>query len=171
MPKKAYLVGFATLTRIVIDVPEGIDPLECKDGASEDKWREIVRAAREKMAASIGDYLNGDNCDRLEEDTECPFGTLQEDGEISVLDKLLEKYKGKIPVEELPGGDAPSWTFVFDDNDCATLVLTEISMTGKEIFFDWRAPGYRHTETLNEMPAYRLNYVIESLKGCCTETN
>lgn len=76
MPKKAFLVGFGPLTRIVVDVPEGYNPAE--DGDVTDG---IIRAAREKMLSDAANYLCGDNCDCLEEDTECPFGTLQEDGE------------------------------------------------------------------------------------------
>ena len=74
MPKKAFLVGFAPQTRIVVDVPEGYNPAE--DGDVTDR---IIREARAKMLSDAANYLCGDNCDRLEEDTECPFGAFEDD--------------------------------------------------------------------------------------------
>lgn len=73
MPKKAYLVSFAPMTRVIMDVPDGVDPRECESGISEEKWHEIVRKAREQMARNLEDYLCGDNCDSMEEDVECPY--------------------------------------------------------------------------------------------------
>lgn len=74
--KKAYLVSFAPMTRVVIDVPEGVNPEEMADGISREKFNEAVRKAREQMAENLGDYLYGENVDVFEEDVECPYGTL-----------------------------------------------------------------------------------------------
>lgn len=81
MPKKAFLVEFAPRTRVIVDIPDDVDPCEKTDGVPMDKWHEIVRAARDKMARDIGDYLYGDNVSEIIEDTECPFGTFSEDNE------------------------------------------------------------------------------------------
>lgn len=71
MSKKAFLVGFAPLTRIVIDVPEGFN------AADADTFPEvrdsIIAAARERIVSLASEKLDGDNCDRLEEDVECPY--------------------------------------------------------------------------------------------------
>lgn len=69
MQKKAFLVGFAPLTRVIVEVPDDFS----EDTLNDYQRADIVRAAREKMTQDIGDYLCGDNCDILEQDHECPY--------------------------------------------------------------------------------------------------
>lgn len=64
--KKAFLVGFSPMTRIVVDIIEGEDGEFTRD--------KIIIAAREQMMEnSIADYINGENCDLLEEDLDQPY--------------------------------------------------------------------------------------------------
>ena len=70
MEKIAYLVNFAITTRVVVD-----------DDADD---RDIARTAIEKLTTAmvedgIGSYLCIDNLGEIEEDTECPYGTFEED--------------------------------------------------------------------------------------------
>lgn len=71
MPKKAFLVGFAPLTRVVVDVPEDFNPDNAD--ASPEIRDSIIAAARERIVSLAAEKLDGDNCDRLEEDLECPY--------------------------------------------------------------------------------------------------
>lgn len=64
--KRAFLVGFCPMTRVVIDVE---NPLNL----TEDEERQISVAAREQMADNLGDYLNLDNVDEIREDEELPY--------------------------------------------------------------------------------------------------
>lgn len=68
MTKKAFLVGFCPMTRVVADVPDDFDGnLDSPEG------EKIIEAAREQIMADPSNYLYGENCDRLEEDLECPY--------------------------------------------------------------------------------------------------
>lgn len=71
MPKKAFLVGFAPLTRVVVDVPEDFNPDNAD--ASPEIRNSIIAAARERIVSLAAEKLDGENCNRLEEDLECPY--------------------------------------------------------------------------------------------------
>ncbi len=66
MEKKAFLVYFAPIIRVV---------------ASADTDEEtIVEMAINKMfKVGIEQFINTDNCDGVEEDIECPYGTFKND--------------------------------------------------------------------------------------------
>lgn len=65
--KKAYLVSFSPVTRIVIDVQD--DSLE-----DPQEFALAVRTARQQMIENgIDNYLDGDNIDEIVLDEECPY--------------------------------------------------------------------------------------------------
>lgn len=70
MAKTAYLFTFHPTTRVVADP----DDFRCE----EDFYDYITAKAREQMEKDLANYLLGDNGE-YEEDTECPFGTLNND--------------------------------------------------------------------------------------------
>ena len=83
MAKKALLVEFLPMTRIIVDIP---------DGQYVDEWvdkhvDEVVKKARGNMLKAIDEYLIGDNM-AVYEDTEIPDGELSND--------LLEEKKGGV---------------------------------------------------------------------------
>lgn len=70
MSKKAFLVSFSPMTRVIVDM-EGTEDEILDDPY---KYAEIVRTARAQIIEhGIADYLNGDNIDEIKEDTECPY--------------------------------------------------------------------------------------------------
>lgn len=64
--KKAFLVSFAPMTRVVVDVED--ETLEDLDD-----FHKVIIAARNHMLENIGDYLTGDTCDNIILDEECPY--------------------------------------------------------------------------------------------------
>ena len=80
MTKKAYLVTFATTTRVTVDVPEDFDVHDCSLILEEHKkaWDSIVKEARENILENPENYLYGDNVE-IEEDKECPYGEFEGD--------------------------------------------------------------------------------------------
>lgn len=71
--KKAFLVSFSPMTRVVVDVPD--DFLEDEFTLMDDMTRaKVIRSARERMIENgIDEYLNGDNIDTIELDEEMPY--------------------------------------------------------------------------------------------------
>lgn len=68
--KKAFLVEFSIMTRIIMDV-ENDDSDPNLDSLL---FSKAIRLARSRMTDNgIGDYINGDSCVSIEEDTDCPF--------------------------------------------------------------------------------------------------
>jgi hypothetical protein len=67
MAKYAFLISFTPMTRVVVDVE---DP-ELKDIKEQMK---VLEVAQQKMREAIKDYLNFDNLEILELDTEIPYG-------------------------------------------------------------------------------------------------
>lgn len=68
MAKKAFIVGFCPQTRVVVNVPDNYDgEFNSLTGM------EIIKTASEKIMSDPANYLYGDNCDRLDEDIECPY--------------------------------------------------------------------------------------------------
>jgi hypothetical protein len=72
MAKKAFLVAFSPMTRVVIDVDT--DPHEC-----DYTFGQVVRQARDQIRGDIGDYINGDNVEFIQEDEECPYDPKTDD--------------------------------------------------------------------------------------------
>lgn len=71
--KKAFLVSFTPMTRVIVDVPEDFlsDEFESID---EFVYAKIVAAARERIIENgISDYLNGETVDSVELDEEMPY--------------------------------------------------------------------------------------------------
>jgi len=71
--KRAFLVSFAPMTRVIVDVNEDLlnDEFELQDDFEIAK---VIKAAREQMIANgIEEYLNGDNLDTIELDEEMPY--------------------------------------------------------------------------------------------------
>lgn len=78
MSKKAFLVSFSPMTRVVVDVEEkeGEDVLD-----DPYQYAKIIREARAQIVENgIDEYLNGDSLDQIVEDIECPY-TEEEDEE------------------------------------------------------------------------------------------
>ncbi len=67
--KKAIIVEFTPMTRLIIEIPEG-ESLDQWLGEKEN-LRKVSRMARARMAAAIGDYLCIDNLD-VKEDINFP---------------------------------------------------------------------------------------------------
>ena len=72
MAKTAYLFTFHPTTRVVAD------PNDFKN--ENDFFNHLATKAREQMEKDLANYLYGENGE-YEEDTECPFGTFNEDKE------------------------------------------------------------------------------------------
>lgn len=71
--KKAFLVSFDVMTRVVIDVPEGAS---VEDIENDDKlFDQLVSQARDHVLEDPFNYLCGDNLSETQEDEECPYGT------------------------------------------------------------------------------------------------
>lgn len=73
--KTAYLVDFSIRTRVVVDMPSR----RWKDLSDEDFLR-IAKAASEHLTELIrkgDDVFNIDNLTEVNEDIECPAGTLE----------------------------------------------------------------------------------------------
>ena len=64
--KKAFLVSFTLMTRVVVDIKEGLlNPYD---------YSKIISAARENIIYNgIDDYLNGDTIDEIRLDEELPY--------------------------------------------------------------------------------------------------
>lgn len=76
MSKKAFLVCFNPMTRVVVDVRDDLE-IDILDDPYE--FAKIVRAAREQMCENtIAEYLNGENIDEIKEDTECPYNEIED---------------------------------------------------------------------------------------------
>lgn len=69
MAKKAFLVTFSTMTRVIVDVAD--ETLEDKED-----FNKVVREAREKISLDVADYLTEDNCYEAKLDVECPYDPL-----------------------------------------------------------------------------------------------
>ena len=69
--KKAYLVEFAPMTRVIVE----------DTGNEEDMENKAVEKAAEWIRLHPGDYIYGDNLMEVREDTECPYGSLKWDKE------------------------------------------------------------------------------------------
>ncbi len=73
MAKKAFLVGFSTLTRVIVDVED--ETLE----NDMDHAKVIYAARTQMMENSIADYINGETCDRIDLDEEMPYNPEDDD--------------------------------------------------------------------------------------------
>lgn len=78
MAKKAYLVYFSIGTRVIAE-----DELENN---------ELIIKARNKILKDPGDYICGDNCDSVEEDTECPYDPTTEENELNNQLKTITEW-------------------------------------------------------------------------------
>ena len=72
MAKKAFLVSFCPMTRVVIDCD---DP----DNLTAQEQDELVAKAREQILKYADEKLDGDNIDEVRIDDECPYGTFSEE--------------------------------------------------------------------------------------------
>lgn len=70
MIKKAYLVTFMIATRVVTEKEE--DP-----NNNVEAWNDVVSSACENLYMQAPDY--GDCVDTIDEDTECPYGTYEDE--------------------------------------------------------------------------------------------
>ena len=80
--KKAFLVRFDLQTRVIADVPEGFSPNDCNliIPEHEEAFSSIVEKAVNNIMDIPYNYLYNENAE-VEEDTECPYGTLEEEEE------------------------------------------------------------------------------------------
>lgn len=75
--KKAYLVTYTVMTRVVADVSEDFDPNDINlmlDSHNRD-YNNIVSEAFNHIDSDTKGYLVDPE---IEEDTECPYGTLED---------------------------------------------------------------------------------------------
>lgn len=72
--KKAYLVKFDLMTRVIADVPKDFDPNDCNLMIPEHKeaFHSIVKEAVDKILDAPYLYLYDENAE-ITEDTECPY--------------------------------------------------------------------------------------------------
>lgn len=80
--KTAFLVDFDPRTRVVVEVPENFSLDKSWEEMTEEErtaFDNIIETARRQILANPQEYLTGDNLCQIEEDTECPFGTFDED--------------------------------------------------------------------------------------------
>jgi len=68
MAKKAFLVSFCPMTRVVIDC-------EDSDNLTAQEQDELVATARDQILKYADEKLDGDNIDEVRIDDECPYGT------------------------------------------------------------------------------------------------
>ena len=79
MGKVALLVDFNPRTRVVVDIPDGMNTNEWIENP--DNFDLVAKTAREQMLENqVEDYLSGENM-YWEEDMECPYGSLSFDNE------------------------------------------------------------------------------------------
>lgn len=65
--KRAFLVGFSPMTRVIVDV-------EDETLKNEYEFAKVVTAAREQIIKNgIADYLNSESVDEIVLDTECKY--------------------------------------------------------------------------------------------------
>ena len=64
--KRAFLVSFSPMTRVVIDV-------ENEEDLSEDEQFEAMKVAREQIRDGFYDYFSMDNIEEVKPDIDCPF--------------------------------------------------------------------------------------------------
>ena len=69
--KKAFLVDFIMTTRVVVDVPDGMDT-DAEDNLA-------IQTAYKKIDDNLYDYFTESSCFGVEQDIECPAGTFKED--------------------------------------------------------------------------------------------
>jgi hypothetical protein len=67
--KTSFLVTFAPMTRVVVEVA---DP----ENITESELEAIAEAARNKILEHPEQYVTDENIDGIGLDTECPYGTL-----------------------------------------------------------------------------------------------
>lgn len=65
--KKAVLVTLSVTTRVIVDVDD-------KNKLSENEEQYAIEQAIDNVASDPYGYLTGDNLEKIEEDTEVPFG-------------------------------------------------------------------------------------------------
>jgi len=63
--KKAVLVSFSIMTRVVVDNPSDVPSSQIEDAA--------IKKALEKIRKDPYSYITGDNCDEVSDDTEDPY--------------------------------------------------------------------------------------------------
>jgi|GEM_PF-6068327 len=76
MPKKAVLVTLETMVRVVVDLPEGVEP------DSDEAFDVVSKAAIENIRSAVyetPDYPYPENITEITEDLEIPYGEAPED--------------------------------------------------------------------------------------------
>ena len=68
--KKAYLVRFEVVTRVVVDIPDNLSRANQEEETAE---QGIVKAQENFRKNGIPEYINIDNLVDFEEDTEVPY--------------------------------------------------------------------------------------------------
>lgn len=76
MAKVAFLVDYSIRTRVIVDIPDDVNPTEIKD--NDPVWEKIVETANEDVKTDPSVFCY-DNVMQIEEDMECPFGTFEFD--------------------------------------------------------------------------------------------
>ena len=79
MGKVALLVDFNPRTRVVVDIPDGMDTNEWIENPN--NFDIVAKTARKQILENqVEGYLSGENM-YWEEDMECPYGSLSMDNE------------------------------------------------------------------------------------------
>lgn len=167
--KKAFLVGFTPLTRVVMDVPTDFEPVHHPGIA-----KEIIAKAREQIIENAPDKLNLENCDRLEEDTECPYDEKRDKANEDIIREVVREF-GKDGILE-DDGDTLSdiqWSFLYTvlgNTDGDDFALKSIKASELDIKFFWQAcsSDAELTYSLDEMERDCLQYIAEQLKDSFT---
>lgn len=142
MNKIALLVEFSPRTRVVVSVPDGMTVEQWLE--DNNNYDSLVQEARNNMLKGINDYLSGENMN-WEEDTECPFGSLNSDKPESPSRKLLYKLRdkceehikemipdcGELYISDIDEGNPPILREGEDDHD--TFTLDKIEWNGTRL--------------------------------------
>ena len=80
MVKKAFLVTFEVTTRIVADVPEEFNPIDCNLITKKyaQAFDTIIKQARNNILEVPENYIYADNA-KIAEDIECPYDSNTEE--------------------------------------------------------------------------------------------
>lgn len=155
--KKAFLVTFFPMTRVIVDIPDG------KDENDKEIRETIVKAAAQRIISMATDKLNDENCESVEEDIECPYDPKDPQDEPSTRLRIkgMIKRLGKNGVLDLTDEeDEVNWDFNFDDF-WLTLTLVQIKIEGEDVVLVWenKTENCKFEETLDEIDEDRFEEV------------
>lgn len=160
--KKTFLVDFGFTTRVTADA-----------NATKDQIASLaVERIRDLMTEDgIASFICQDNIGEIREDTECPYGSFNEDKTLKEVLLDLIKKKGResdtLTKDDLPDID---WTFILDVDECVTLPLHSVTLKKDgDIELVWKERNFNYTESLDKMDLKRKLYVKDEIFYHATE--